>query len=278
MPRTGSGAQGYAGPIVDSHVHPMMPGLPRVRRQPHRPSDYLRAARGLDVRWVAAVAIAPKGELKQTRKMNDQVLALGTRGTPRFFPVCSVHPADGPQALAELDRVAERGAKGLKLHPNTQEFDVADPAVEELVLRATEHRIPVLFDAYSPFDADQPGKFVRLALSVPKARLILAHAHGARFLDLIVYEVLSRYDWWRRNVWVDLSAAGPLFATSPYREQFVWVLRHVGVDRLLFGSDYPLDDPGPAAEAVAGLGFTGSELSRVFYRNAMELFGLDERP
>jgi predicted TIM-barrel fold metal-dependent hydrolase len=207
--------------------------------------------------------------------MNDRALALTGRGPTRFFPVCSVHPADGPSALAEVDRVARRGARGLKLHPNTQQFDVADRAVHDVVARATDHGLPVLFDAYSPFDADQPGKFVRLAMEVPKSRLILAHAHGPRFPDLLVYEILSRYDWWGRNVWIDLSATGPLLAKSPFRNQFVWVLRQVGIDRLVFGSDYPLDEPRSAVRAIAGMGFSPRELSRIFYANAVSLFGLD---
>jgi hypothetical protein len=48
---------------------------------------------------------------------------------------------------------AAAGCTWLKLHPNTQAFDVADPAVHEVVARATEHGLPVLFDAYSPWAA-----------------------------------------------------------------------------------------------------------------------------
>ena len=48
-----------------------------------------------------------------------------------------------------------------------------------------------------------------------------------------------------------------------------------GVDRLLFGSDYPLDDPRSAAAAIAGMGFERSELSKVFFENAVSLFGLE---
>jgi len=274
MPSNRPSRSGYTGPIVDTHTHPQLPGGPRVRKEPHRVADYLRAVRGVDIRYVAALVMAPRADLKQTRRMNDQVLALGGRGTPRFFPICSVHPSDGKEALDEVDRVAAKGARGLKLHPNTQQFDVADPAVRDVVGRAADHRLPVLFDAYSPFDADQPGKFVRLAMEVPSSRIVLAHAHGPRFPDLLVYDILARYDWWKRNVWVDLSATGPLLAQSPYREPFVWVLRKVGVDRLLFGSDYPLDDPRPAVEAVAGLGFSSSELTKVFWTNAVALYGL----
>jgi predicted TIM-barrel fold metal-dependent hydrolase len=275
MPTSTLGPRVYEGPIIDAHTHPMLPDLGAMRKQPYRPSDYLRAARSLDLRFIAALAMAPQADLPLTQKRNNRVLELAKRKGSRFYALCSVHPADGADALAEVDRVARQGALGLKLHPNTQQFDVADSHVRDVVARATDHGLPILFDAYSPFDADQPGKFVRLAMEVPKARLILAHAHGPRFADLLVYEILARYDWWSRNVWIDLSATGPLLAKSPFAAQFEWVLRKVGVDRLLFGSDYPLDDPVSAVDAIASMRFSDSELRRIFYANAARLYHLD---
>ena len=72
----------------------------------------------------------------------------------------------------------EAGSRWIKLHTNTQNFDVADPRVTEVVAQAANLGLPVLFDAYSPWDTNQPGKFVQLAMTVTNSRLILAHAHG----------------------------------------------------------------------------------------------------
>lgn len=258
-------------------MHPMLPGEPPILGASHTPDDYLRTAKGLDVRFAAAFVMAPRGDIPATRSLNNKVIALAQPAGSKFVPVCSVHPADGKEALLELDRVVRMGARALKLHPNTQALDVADPAVTAVVARATEHRLPVIFDAYSPFDADQPGKFIRLAMAVPEAHLVLAHAHGPQFPSLLVYEVLQRYPWWRRNVWVDLSATAPLLAHGPFAEQFAWVCRKVGVDRLVFGSDYPLEDPRTSVDAVISMGFSKAELAAIFYDNAAQLFGLPAR-
>ena len=92
-----------------------------------------------------------------------------------------------------------------------------------------------------------------------------------------MYDILARYPWWRRNVWVDVSVTGPMLADGPFAAQFAWVLRKVGTDRVVFGSDYPVDDPLAAVRAVTGLGFTDEELAAILHDNAAGLLGGDSR-
>ena len=261
----------YDGPIIDAHTHPMLDPDAQIVADPHPPEAYLALVRGSRIGRAAALTIARGGDLERTIAGNDAVLRLASDSGAFFYPVCSVHPADGAAAAEELDRVTAAGAAWLKLHPNTQRFDVADPAVEAVVRRAAERELPVLFDAYSPWDANQPGKFVNLAMAVPESRLILAHAHGPGFPQLLFYDILARYPWWQRNVWVDISVTGLMLAGGPFAEQFAWVLRKMGVDRVIFGSDYPVDDPLTALRAVNGLGFTDEEQAAILHDSAAAL-------
>jgi uncharacterized protein len=261
----------YEGAIIDAHTHPMLVPGESIVAVPHPPEAYLSLVKGSQVTRAAAITIARPNCLGRTRARNDRLLQLAEDSGGFFYPVCSVHPADGRAALDEVDRVAAGGAAWLKLHPNTQQFDVADAAVARVVRKATDNGLPVLFDAYSPWDANQPGKFVNLAMAVPDARLILAHAHGPGFPQLLVYDVVGRYPSWQRNVWIDISVTGPMLAGGPFAEQFAWVLRKVGTDRIVFGSDYPLDDPLAAARAVADLGFTDAEQAAILHDNAESL-------
>jgi uncharacterized protein len=238
---------------------------------PHPPEAYQALVKGSQVSRAAAITIAHKGDLARTRARNTAVLTLALDSADFFFPVCSVHPADGLSALREIERVAAAGAAWLKLHPNTQRFDVADASVLRVVRVAAQHGLPVLFDAYSPWDANQPGKFANLAMTVPESRLILAHAHGPGFPQLLVYDVLNRFPGWERNVWIDISVTGPMLAGGPFAEQFAWVLRKVGTDRVIFGSDYPVDDPLTAIGGVAELGFTDEEQAAILHDNAAAL-------
>jgi hypothetical protein len=266
----------YDGPIIDGHTHQMLDPEDQIVATPHPPEAYLEIVRGSSVKHAAALTIARRNQRERTCARNDALLKLALDSGGFFFPVCSVHPADGLSALREVDRVAEAGTAWLKLHPNTQRFDVADPAVLAVVRRAAAHEIPVLFDAYSPWDANQPGKFVNLAMAAPEARLILAHAHGPGFPQLLVYDILARYPDFRRNVWIDISVTGPMLAGGPFAEQFAWVLRKVGIDRVVFGSDYPVDNPMYAVGCVAELGFTDAEQAAILYENAAALLVKDK--
>jgi predicted TIM-barrel fold metal-dependent hydrolase len=62
-----------------------------------------------------------------------------------------------------------------------------------------------------------------------------------------------------------------MFANSPFAEQLSWVLRKVGADRVIFGRDYPLDDPLGAIQAVGQLGFSETEQQAILHDNAAQL-------
>jgi uncharacterized protein len=265
------------GPIIDCHIHPLV----HERQLLHEPwlppaESYLAAVDGLGIERAGALVMAPRADMELTRLLNDAVLALAGRHDGFFFPVCSVHPLDGEEAMRELERVVAAGARWLKLHPFSQGFDVAAPEVAALVRKAGDLGVTVLFDAASPTDGAEPGKFVQLAMDTGETRLILAHAHAMAFSSLLVYEILARYPWWPRRVWVDISGTAALLAGGPYAEQFTWILRKMGTDRVLFGSDWVVFDPRQAVEAVAALGFTETEQRAIFYDNAVQLLSPEQ--
>jgi predicted TIM-barrel fold metal-dependent hydrolase len=269
-------ASHYAGPVLDSHVH---------LDPPERP-DSAGTGRIADVATVSTelrklppgsrlglVTIAPPGDMARTRRQNDAVLEAEKSRPGAFWAIPSVHPLDGDQALVEIDRVAAAGAKMLKLHPNAQHFDVAGPEVAKVVEHATTRGILILFDGYSPFDANETGKFLMLAVQQPKARIVLAHLGGPRFSEMMIFAAARKFVWYPKNVWFDLSVVAQMFARSPYRDQLAFVCRSIGLDRVLFASDYPVSTPAGALEDVRALGFTEAEEKQVMHDNMARLLG-----
>lgn len=265
----------YDGPIIDIHAHIRLGDSDKVDESHGKGVKPLVEAVRVDkVRHATAIVIALR-DGPTTSEKNDGALTAGADSGGFLIPVISVHPYDGAAALTELDRVAAAGARMLKLHPNTQHLDVADEEVAAVVRRAGEHGMVVLFDGWSPFDANQPGKFIKLAMACPGARMILAHLNGPGFADLLVYETVARYPWWPRNVYHDLSVVVEMFAGGPYAEHLAWVIRRIGTEWMLYGSDWPLCDSTTTLAAVRSLGSTDDEQRQILHDNAAGLLGLD---
>lgn len=261
--------------IVDGHVHLQFNDDLRLVEQTHDLQAYRTAIAGTGIHWFAVLVMAPESDLAGTRRLNDAALAL-QQSEPAAFALCSVHPRDGEAALAELRRVAEAGAAGVKLHPNTQAFDLDEPGVADVVRTAGEIGLPVLFDSVSVTDPGQPEKFVRLAVECQDTNLVLAHTFGPKFAQAVMFKVLTANPWVRRNVYLELSAITSMFAGSPYCEQLAWICRNHGLDRVLWGSDYPLYSPATALEALDALSFSAGERRAVLADTATQLYNLTE--
>lgn len=266
----------YAGPVIDVHAHVFFDEeVARSVSNTHvaSPQGLIAQIGSERLFRVGAIVMAHKGEPAKTGEQNDRLLAF-VKENPKLFAVVSVHPDDGDAAVSELERVAKLGARMLKLHPNTQRFDVASPAVDAIVEKAATHGLPVIFDSTTLLDRAQLGKFVMLAVRHPKAKIILAHMGATDFRELVVLDVLRMYPWFGRNLWIEISGISHIYVDSPYVAELLWVIRKVGIDRVLFGSDFPLVTPLEAVADVERLGFMPEELRKIFYENSKQLLSL----
>jgi uncharacterized protein len=266
----------YSGKIIDIHGHTWFSDAEAKAIWPFRPATpetNIANVKKLGIAKAGIIVMAPKGDMKKTREQNDQVVKFASEYPDKIIPIGSVHPDDGEDALKELERLARMKVKIIKLHPNVQLFDVASPNVAKLAQKAGDLGFILLFDGYAPLDSTQMDKFARLAMSTPKARFIIAHMGGPRFQSVLAFQNLALYGF-QRNVWFDLSWYTHRIVTSPYKDEFVWVARQVGVDRLLFGSDFPFVSREEAMQDISNLGFNKDELEKIFHSNAEALLGL----
>ncbi|MDH3725448.1 MAG: amidohydrolase family protein [Thermoleophilia bacterium] len=233
-------------PIVDAHVH-----LGRDADGHNLTAHEL--ARDLD-RWGIAAAVCfpanDPGPGGQFTEANDLVLAAARSAPERIVPFCRVDP-NGDWAL-ELERAAEAGARGLKLHPVGQSFrPEADESVAAVSV-ATERGWPVLFHA--GFGARRlGGPLAELAGAVPDARLILAHG-GRGDARALAHEFAGES---RIAFDTSLATVTDLAALSP--------------GQLMFGSDRPYGEHASALHLIAATagvaGWTDAEVRDVLGGN-----------
>jgi predicted TIM-barrel fold metal-dependent hydrolase len=55
----------------------------------------------------------------------------------------------------------------------------------------------------------------------------------------------------------------------------VWIVRKVGVEQFLFGSDFPVFTPSESISGIHAMGFTKEEEKKIFYTNACRLLQLN---
>lgn len=171
-------------------------------------------------------------------------LITACQSTTPLLPFCSVHPRD-PQRLSKLHTYMHNGAYGLKLHPNFQQVPLDDRATFELCEAYREYHRPLILHSgltgrerwfqphkrYASLErlTELPGNF-------PDLPIVLAHAGITQYAQAI--RLGQKHD----NIYLEISG-------QPARH-IRQALDALGVERLLFGSDWPFWPQHYALEAV----------------------------
>ncbi len=254
--------------VFDVHVH-IWNGEASVK-------EYLAQVEsaGEHVTGFGGIHMARLGETAHTRSKNDELIELSRR-YPQMLPIASVHPYDGEAAFAELQRLADRGVKAIKLHPHTQKFDADDARVRALCKRAGELGFVVLMDNANVVPGDNQ-KLFNLALQCPKTHFVFTHLGGLefRFWNTLPLARTAK-NLMEDNFHFDISATVVIAADSPLEDEFVWTLRNVGIDNLVLGSDFPQLSLQQAVDALERLNLTDEEKRKIRWENASRLFGLE---
>ena len=167
--------------VFDTHVH-IWNGEESVRAYKAQLKDTQQS-----VTRFAGILIAARGNMAETRRKNDELIALAAK-YPEMFPIASVHPYDDQAALDEVQRIAGKGVTMIKLHPHTQKFAITDPRVATLCHLAGNLGMIVLFDNANIVPGDSQDLF-NLAVNTPGTKFVFAHmgATNFRFWNTILF-------------------------------------------------------------------------------------------
>lgn len=260
-------------PIFDSHVH-LWTGEDSLQAYQEQLQLGQLEVAGVGVMWFGGPNQALAGQPTRIQAGNDGIIELAA-GHPGIVPIATVHPYDGPAAVAELERVASKGVKIVKIHAHTQKFDPEDPRVLTLVQAAGELGVIVLMDNASIVPGDCE-KLFNLALKAPGTTFIFAHLGGMNFRFWnILKAARTAQGLFGDNIYFDISAMVALVADTPVEDEFVWTMRNVGIDHILLGSDYPQYSLEQNVNALESLALDESEKAKIRYENARALFGLE---
>jgi predicted TIM-barrel fold metal-dependent hydrolase len=185
-----------------------------------------------------------------------------------FIGFGTLHPSLGEKGLKEeFSRIMSLGLKGIKLHPEFQGFALDDPEMNHLY-DVVGNNCPILIHAGDEnVNSSSPERLARVLDRFPHLVVIAAHLGGYRMWDL------SRKLLVGRNIYLDTSSS--LFALE--LTEAVRIIRAHGVDRVLFGTDYPMWDHRDEYERFMKLGLDDNEREAILWKNAASLLGISSK-
>ncbi len=220
---------------------------------------------GVDKCVVLSIATKPGQET------NVNNFAISLLENSRIIPFGSVYPGSDT-ALSEIERLHKAGVKGIKMHPEYQDFYIDEDRVKEIYKKCGELGMIVLLHcggdvAYRPPYHGTPELIEKVVSEFCDTTFVCAHMGG--------------YDLWRdfadrvkphKNMYIDTSMTN----TEAILDNEIGhrIFETHGFDKFLFGSDSPWERHYKSMEKLFSYGFSDEINKKILGENAVKLLGL----
>ena len=207
---------------------------------------------------------------------NDYILESVARYPKRLVGFCAVQPNSSEAALAEIERCAQEGVRGVgELRPDMQLFDLRNEMVTApLVEVLRKYKLMLLTHASEPVGHEYtgkggitPGVLYPFICQFPDLTIICAHWGGG----LPFYALMPEVKRAMSNVFFDTAASPFLYHPQVYNQ----VVQLVGADKVLFGSDYPLLAQSRLLNEMRSLNLPAATRDLILSGNAQRLLGIN---
>lgn len=182
----------------------------------------------------------------------------------------AMHPyfANIDDVYGELEFLKKNGIKGIKMHPEYQEFYPDTMEMVSIYEACNKLGLIIYFHAGQDIGFEHvhgtPASFAQVKIQYPDLRIVLAHMGGWRMWDDV-----EKYLMGLHEVYFDVAFCGDMedwqmkeiiFAHSPLK--------------IIFGSDYPWEKPSNVVSKIKNLGLGKMYEKAIFADNAKKLFDI----
>ena len=180
----------------------------------------------------------------------------------------TIHP-DYPQWKDEIKWLVEMGIKGVKFHPDYQNFFVDEPKLFPIYQSLLESGLVILFHAGIDIGIPDPchclpQRLRNVITSFPGSKIVAAHMGGYRCWEDVEKYILGR------EVYFDTSFSfSDLGSTQMER-----IMKEHGVSKILFGTDSPWTNPAIEISNIRSMNFSSKETDMILGGNAKSLLNL----
>lgn len=216
-----------------------------------------------DINYSVLLNIATKPS--QTEKINSWASSVQKGNIISFG---SIHPKY-KNWENELKRIKELGLKGIKFHPEYQEFYVDDEAMYPIYEKAFELGLIIIFHAgedlgFKPPFHCIPKRLDKLIERFKGGAIIAAHMGGFMYWDDVEKYLVGK------DIYLDTSfCLGYMDEAQKKR-----IIKNHGYKKILFGTDSPWKNQGEEVQKIKDLCLGKEAEEAIFYKNAIELLGI----
>lgn len=173
----------------------------------------------------------------------------------------SLHP-EYTDFEKEIDRIISLGLRGIKLHPDFQFFNIDDKRMYGAYEIIASKGLPVLFHMGDVnYDYSSAKRLLKVMNDFPSLICIGAHMGGHLKWDEAKEYLIGK------NLYLDSSST----ARRLPPEELKKLIRAHGADKILFGTDYPIERHADALKHFLSLGLTEEENKKILFDNAWNL-------
>ena len=213
---------------------------------------------GIEHFVVQSVATTPH----QVSSINNFIAQAVAESGGGFTGLGTLHP-DSEDMEADVNEIIALGLKGVKLHPDIQRVQLDDPRMHKMY-ELCEGKLPMLIHTGDRrYDYSNPNRMLPILDKYPDLTVIGAHFGGWSIWEDAT-EKFKKY----KNFLVDCSSS--LYAITPQKAKEL--IMEYGVERVLFGTDYPLWKPEIELERFMQIDLTDEQREDILYNNAARLF------
>lgn len=251
--------------IIDFHMHPYLNETENMRFYPDgdKPEEIRARLEACGITHVCG-SVCSKDEGKSIWELNEMALQIWAQMGDYYTPGFHVHPAEVERSVAEIRRMHALGVRLMGevvpyMH-GWNDFRNTNYAQELEGIFAEAQKCGMVFS----FHTDWSWQLDECIARFPDLPFVAAHPGERAGVENHIAR-MRKYD----NAYLDISGTGILRLGM-----LEHLVNHVGADRILFGTDYPISNHELYVHCVNVASISDGDKEKIFHLNAERLLGL----